>query len=83
MDQNAIYRDLREFIVRECLEGEGSGLDADTPLLEWGVLNSITMHMLNNHIAERFSVEVPFDKRTPQNFATLRQITTLVESLQK
>lgn len=72
---------LREFISKNHLEEEGE-LSADTPLLEWAVLDSFTLVELLEHIRDRFGIDVPNAEVTPQNFSSLAAIGALLERLQ-
>lgn len=73
--------ELKRYIVQEVLEGDDQGLTTDTPLLEWGVLNSMEMQRLTRFISDRISVEVPFEEVVPENFMTIGSIAALVERL--
>jgi acyl carrier protein len=71
---------LRAYIVRELLEGDGGGLTAETPLLEWGVLNSIEIAKLVVFISDDFGVHIPGEKVVPSNFRNLLSIAQLIAS---
>ena len=70
---------LRDYIVSEILEGDGHDLDAQTPLLEWGILNSIEMTRLLAFIGRQFGVAIAPREVTPAHFRTIDQIVALVE----
>ncbi|MGK5533263.1 phosphopantetheine-binding protein, partial [Streptomyces sp. URMC 129] len=57
------------------------GVDADTPLLEWGILNSMNTAKLLTFVREELGVEVPVTRITGRDFGSLRAITDLVHSL--
>ena len=46
MDNSNIVKHLKEYVSKEILEGQDMGLDATTPLLEWGIINSIEIARL-------------------------------------
>jgi acyl carrier protein len=69
--------------VRDELLGAESGVQIDerTPLLEWGVLNSMNTARLLTFIRETLGVPVPPSMITGKHFRDLRTITDLVLSL--
>lgn len=81
MNQSNVLESLKGYISREILDGKDIGLDGTTPLLEWGIINSMEMARLVSFIQERFGVEVPGDKITIVNFKDLNAITNLVMEL--
>jgi acyl carrier protein len=72
---------LRTYLMEEVLDGPAMSLAADTPLLEWGILTSLSTMRLVSFIAKRFEVDVPAYEVTGQNFRDLDSIARLVESL--
>lgn len=81
MQQAEILDSLKNYIARELLDGQDIGLEASTPLLEWGIINSIEMARLVTFIQNRFNVAVPADKIVIQHFRNLAAITDLVTEL--
>lgn len=79
MQHNEIIQALKEHIAQHILNGKDVGLDEQTPLLEWGVLNSIEIMRLLSFISERFHVNVSASKLTAHNFNTLESIAGVVE----
>jgi acyl carrier protein len=73
-----VLADLSAFVAKELLDGKSEGLDADTPLLEWGVIDSMSLVQLVRFIAQRFGVEAPAAEIVAGNFATLRAMTMFV-----
>jgi acyl carrier protein len=63
--------ELRQFVVEELLDGRDTGLDEHTPLLAWGVLDSLSVNQLLAFTRERFGLEVPQDEVTPDNLRDL------------
>lgn len=69
------------YIAIEMLDGDGSDLESSTPLLEWGIINSIEIIRLIHFIEEKFKVEVPFDRIIPEHLRNADSITDLVFQL--
>lgn len=72
---------LRAFIEERHLDGRATVRD-DTPLLDWGVLDSLALADLIAFVEERFGLRVPLDAITPDNFRSLRTIATLLAALE-
>lgn len=74
---------LTEYTRSELLGGQAADdLDAQTPLLEWGVLNSLETARLLAFIREEFDVRVPPAQVTSAHFRNLETIADLVSTLQ-
>jgi acyl carrier protein len=69
--REAIVGELRQFVVQELLEGRDTGLDERTPLLAWGVIDSLSVAELLTFTRERFGIEVPQREVTPENLKDL------------
>jgi acyl carrier protein len=83
MSDNNVIPELREFIAREFLKGKDEGFDAATPLIEWGVIDSIAIVTLREFIASRFGVDIPHAEMKPSNLSCLTSIASLIESLRR
>ncbi|TMR02598.1 acyl carrier protein [Actinomadura soli] len=82
LDAEQIYTELRAYVSTNFLEGgEVEELNRDTPLLEWGVLNSMNTSILMSHIRDRFGVDVPPMYITGTRFRDLGAITEMVHEL--
>jgi acyl carrier protein len=81
MSRDQIIEETKQFIVREFLNGKGEGLDADTPLIEWGVIDSIAIVALRDFVSTRFGVQIPYPELKPANMTSLTAIASMVERL--
>ncbi len=81
MDRSDIIKDLKNYISHEILDGKDMGLDGSTPLLEWGIINSMEIARLITFIEDRYTVKVPDDKIVAEYFVDLASITKLVLEL--
>jgi 2-hydroxymuconate-semialdehyde hydrolase len=66
-----MLNELKQFVVSELLDGRDSGLDEHTPLLEWGVIDSLSVAELVSFTSERFRVDVPQHEVSPENLKDL------------
>src|ERR1051326_2032425 len=81
IEASEILSELKNFIANQLLDGQDSGLDAATPLLEWGVLDSLTMISLLTFTEERFEIQVPDEEVRPENFENLQALTNMLTGL--
>ena len=81
-DRTALLDKLTVYTRDELLGGKSDDLDAQTPLLEWGVLNSLETARLLAYIRDEFDVRIPPAKVTATHFRNLDSITDLVSELQ-
>jgi len=72
---------LIRYVADEVLDGKDISLDATTPLLEWGVVNSLEIVKLINFIRSRFNISIPSDKVTAEHFQNLHSLANLVVQL--
>lgn len=81
-DRDQILAGITEYVEREFLgESEVSELTPQTPLLEWGVLNSMNTAMLLAFIRTEYGVAVPPTHITGRHFRSLESVTALVVEL--
>jgi acyl carrier protein len=78
IDRAEVYAALREYVARELLHGKDDGLDENTPLLEWGIIDSLGMVGLLTFIEERWKVSIPDTQINPEFFKNLSALTGLV-----
>lgn len=81
MQRADVLAALKTYIVNEILDGREIGLEPSTPLLEWGIINSLEMMRLLTFIQTEFNVEVPMGQIVPDHFKDLDALTDLVLGL--
>jgi acyl carrier protein len=73
---------LTDYVREQFLgDSEISELSPDTPLLEWGVLNSMNTSILLTWIRVELGVAVPPTHITGRNFHSLESITDMIVEL--
>lgn len=78
-DRDALLTHIRDHIVTALLpEGEDLDLAPDTPLLEWGILNSLSTVRLLNHLRQDLGAPITSADLVGDNFRDLDAIVTLV-----
>ncbi|NVB37535.1 acyl carrier protein [Pseudenhygromyxa sp. WMMC2535] len=78
MQASEVNLELKRFITEQFLDGDGSDLEDATPLLEWGVIDSIGMFALLRFIQDEFAVQVPDAEVSPRNFHSVAVMQALV-----
>ena len=72
------------FIRRAFLDGDPKGeLNETSPLLEWGILNSMNMIQLMSFVRDQLGVSVPPARINARDFKDVRSITTMVLDLRE
>ena len=81
MNRDFILRKLEGFVVKELLDGAKGDLNENTPLLQWGILDSLAMVRMLSFIEEDFSIEVPDESVRPEYFESLGRLADLLVRL--
>jgi acyl carrier protein len=77
---NEAAEDLRKYIVEQILDGRNADeLDFGTPLLEWGIIDSLTIVDLVVFVKSRFSIDLPASELVPENLESIQALTALME----
>jgi acyl carrier protein len=80
MMDNDTYKRLHAFVATDLLNGDARDLDEKTPLLAWGVLDSMAMIKLTEFIEQELKTMIPTDALLDSaNLETLATITRMVE----
>lgn len=81
-DREVVLENLTQYIREHMLNGDESvRLTVETPLLEWGILNSVGTTRLVGYIRNQFGIRVPPGQMVHQNFQNINCIANLVDSL--
>lgn len=80
MTEDEVYADVKSFLEEKALKGQGT-VEGDTPLLEWGVLDSLTIIQLVAHVEDRFGIVIPSDGVVGTRFRDLNSICAFVREL--
>ncbi len=78
MQRSEMIAQLQMYIVNHVLDGKSVGLDETTPLLEWGVINSIEIVRLLSFVRRQFAVDIPAWQIVADNFANLGVIADMI-----
>jgi acyl carrier protein len=78
MQRAIIIEQLNRYIAQDVLRGNDIGLDETTPLLEWGVINSLEMVKLLSFIRQQFGIAIPRNQVVADSFTNVSSIADLV-----
>jgi acyl carrier protein len=78
MQKTAVIEPLKKYIGQDVMGGKDIGLDETTPLLEWGVINSLEIVRLLQFIRKQFDLDIPMEKLIPDHFTDISSIADLV-----
>ncbi|MFE7720689.1 hypothetical protein ACFU44_16785 [Nocardia rhizosphaerihabitans] len=70
---------LLECIADSWLDGNGEGLSADTPLLEFNIISSAEIFDLVHVIQAEFGIVIPLQDVRPDNFRSVAAIADLID----
>lgn len=77
-----LKRTILDYVVREYLEdGDDRTLDATTPLITGGIVDSFSMVSLKRFLERRYGITIPDAEATPDAFDTVGRIAILVEKI--
>jgi len=77
-----LHQTILDYVRREYLEeGDGRAIDADTPLITGGIVDSFSMVSLKRFLERKCDVHIPDAEATPAAFDSVRAIAALVERI--
>lgn len=71
------------FVARIFDNAEDHGLDEESLLLEWGILNSLQILSLVDFLENQFSIKIKPEDLRPENLATITAIAKMVRGCSK
>ncbi len=83
MQHKEIVEELKHYITIQVLDGKDIGLNETTPLLEWGVINSLEIARILSFIQQRFNLDIPHDQLIADHFTSLSALADLMQKLMK
>jgi acyl carrier protein len=70
---------ILEYVTKEYLEDDSEPLNYDTPLISGGIVDSFSMVSLKRFLENKYNIQIPDEKATPEAFDTVTKIASLVE----
>lgn len=81
MTQTETYQRLYAFVATDLLNGDARDLDEKTPLLAWGILDSMALIRLTDFIETELKITIPTDELTDS--ANLESLATIAQMVEK
>lgn len=78
-----IKNSILDYLKDNSFMEQGTVLKDSDSLTQNGIIDSIGLLELIDYICETYSIEIPEDMLTPENFDTLKGITDLITRLAK
>ena len=68
-----------KYVTEEYLEADSDPLTYDTPLISGGIVDSFSMISLKRFLENKYHIQIPDNKATPEAFDTVNNILDLLE----
>jgi acyl carrier protein len=78
-----IKNDIVDYLKANSFMDNSSSLKDNDSLTQNGIIDSIGLLELMDYICEKYSIEIPEDMLTPENFDSLQGITKMITRLAK
>jgi acyl carrier protein len=72
-----------KYVSEEYLEADSDPLTFETPLISGGIVDSFSMVSLKRFLENRYNIQIPDDKATPEAFDSVNRIADLVREFVK
>jgi acyl carrier protein len=70
---------ILDYVTKEYLEDDSEPINFDTPLISGGIVDSFSMGSLKRFLENRYNIQIPDDRATPEAFDSVNKIASLVE----
>ena len=70
---------ILDYVIKEYLEDDSEPINFETPLISGGIVDSFSMVSLKRFLENKYNIEIPDDKATPDAFDSVNRIAVLVE----
>jgi len=70
---------ILDYVIKEYLEDDSEPINYETPLISGGIVDSFSMVSLKRFLENKYNIEIPDDKATPDAFDSVTKIAVLVE----
>jgi acyl carrier protein len=72
-----------KYVTEEYLEADSDPITYETPLISGGIVDSFSMVSLKRFLENRYNIQIPDDKATPEAFDSVDRIAVLVREFVK
>lgn len=79
-----LQKAILDYVKKEYLdEDSDTEVDADTPLISSGIVDSFSMVSLKTFLEKKYKIQIPDAKATPETFDSVKKIAAIVTAIQK
>ncbi len=78
-----IKSDIVDYLKANSFMDSNTSLKDNDSLTQNGIIDSIGLLELMDYICDKYSIEIPEDMLTPENFDSLQGITNMITKLAK
>ncbi len=78
-----IMNDIVDYLKANSFMDNNTSLKDDDSLTQNGIIDSIGLLELMDYICDKYSIEIPENMLTPENFDSLKGITNMITKLAK
>lgn len=74
-----MHKVVLDYVIKEYVEDDEDEIEVDTPLITGGIVDSFSMVSLKRFLENKYSIQIPDDKATPEAFDSVNAICELVK----
>jgi len=79
MDIEGLKGIILDYVTKEYLEDDSEPINYETPLISGGIVDSFSMVSLKRFLENRYAIQIPDERATPDAFDSVNKIADLVE----
>lgn len=68
-----------QYVIDEYMEEDDDEITYDSPLISGGIVDSFSMVSLKRFLENKYNINIPDDKATPEAFDSVEKIVLLVQ----
>ncbi len=81
MEKSKVKAAIYTYVAQELLHGNAGDLREDTPLLDLGVIDSMSIQKVIVFFESTFHVKIPDQEVRPENFSSIEKMASFIMSL--
>jgi len=70
---------ILDYVIKEYLEEDSEPINYETPLISGGIVDSFSMVSMKRFLENKYDIQIPDDRATPDAFDPVNKIADLVE----
>jgi acyl carrier protein len=78
---DAVRDVVLEYVNKEYVEDDSEPVTNDTPLISGGIVDSFSMVSLKRFLENRYKIQIPDNRATPETFDSVDKIAAVIDEL--